>query len=272
MSVIVLSLVASLVGCGGNEKPAATEAKPEAPAAVDLGELKKSAEKVSLVPSPVAMHESLKKAGVNEALDALVPDRNLSFEGVSADIAAVKTGVALADTLLTVRSAPADKLATRINAVKAGMKALKTGTDIERTLDDVNQQVAAAGTGPRDAIEQEIEMILQVAIPEVEYEAGEQIVPLLQAGAWLEGSNLIATAIAKAGKPEAGTELLRQGPVCDYFLKYVDIAGKAKANDAVVEQLRATLTKLKEISAKPALTIEDVQEVKRQTDTVLGML
>ena len=271
MYLLVLPLVATLVGCGGQEKPASPEVKPEA-AAVNLDELKKSADKISLVPSPVAMHESLKKAGVNEPLDALVPDRTLSFEGVSADIAAVKTGVALADTLLTVQGAPAEKLSVRIGAVKSGMKALKTGTDIERTLDDVNQQVIAAGAGPRDAIEQEIEMVLQVAIPEIEYEAGEQIVPLLQAGAWLEGSNLIATAILKANKPEAGTELLRQGPVCDYFLKYVDIAGKSKTNDAVVEQLRATLTKLKEISAKPALTIEDVQEVKKQTDTVLGML
>jgi hypothetical protein len=270
MSLYALSLVATLVGCGGEEKPA--EAKPEPAAVVNLDELKKSAEKVSLVPSPTAMHESLKKAGVNESLDALVPDRTLGFEGVSPDIAAVKTGVALADTLLTVRNAPSEKLAARLGAVKSGMKVLKTGTDIERTIDDVTQQVMATAPGGREATEQEIEQLLQVMIPEVEYEAGEQIVPLLQAGAWLEGSNLIAAAILKANKPEAGTELLRQGPVCDYFLKYVDIAGKAKTNDAVVEQLRATLTKLKEISAKPALTIEDVQEVKKQTDTVLGML
>ena len=271
MSVFALALAATLVGCGGSDKPATPT--PEAqPAAVDLGELKKSAEKVSLVPSPIAMHESLKKAGIDVALDTLVPERNLSFENVPADLAAVKTGVALADALLTVRTAPADKLSARINAVKAGMKVLKTGSDIERTLDDVNQSIATVGTGPRDSIEQEIELLLQVAIPEVSYEAGEQIVPLLQAGAWLEGSNLIASAIVTAGKPEAGTDLLRQGPVCDYFLKYVDIVEKGRPNDPVVGQLRTTLTKLKEISAKPALTIEDVKEVTSQTDGILGML
>ena len=109
-------------------------------------------------------------------------------------------------------------------------------------------------------------------IPELEYEAGPQVVPLIQAGSWLEGSNLLAGAILDAKKPEVGNDMLRQPLIADYFLKYVQLEGRAKAPDEVVKQLNATLLKLKEISSKPSLVEADVKEIKAQTDTVLSML
>ena len=66
--------------------------------------------------------------------------------------------------------------------------------------------------------------------------------------------------------------MLRQPAVADYFLKYVQVEGTGKAPDEVLKQLDATLRKLKEISSKPTLTIEDVKEVKSQTDAVLALL
>jgi len=274
MLVPTLFLSTLLTGCGGEETSAPTpESKPfEVPATIDLAELNKEAEQVSLVPSPTVMQESLKKAGINEALDTQVQVRNFTFKESQVSASAVKTGVLLADALLTVRTAPPELLVQRMESVKAGMTAIKAGGDIAATIDGIIVDIKAVGAGPRDGIEQQIEELQQVLIPELKFEAGEQVVPLILAGGWLEGSNLVASAISKAGKPEAGNELLRQGPVCDYFLKYVDAAEKANANEVIVGQLRTTLNKLKEISAKPALAIEDVNEVKAQTDAVLSML
>ena len=279
MTIPMLALTALLVGCGGEEPPppATPEAKPEtappAPAAkIDLSELKKQAEQVTLVPAPKEMQKALDKANIKEALESLVQERKIAFDAKDADVAAVKTGLVLADTLLTVRTAPPEKLAERMKAVKAGMKAVKAGDDIDKTIDSLIGDIQNLGGGARDNLEQELEQMHAAVIPEIEYEAGDQIVPLIQAGAWLEGSNLLAAAIIKANRPEVANDLLRQPAVCDYFLKYVDMAGKTKANEEVVGQLRTTLEKLKEISQKPSLSLEDVQEVKKQTDTVLGML
>ena len=109
-------------------------------------------------------------------------------------------------------------------------------------------------------------------IPEIKFEAGERAVPLIQAGSWLEGSNLVSSAIINANNTTAGTELLRQPQVADYFIKYVSVEGEGKAPDEVLKQLQGTLTRLKEIASKPALTLEDVKEVKSQTDAVLALL
>ena len=192
MTIPMLALTALLVGCGGEEPPppATPEAKPEtappAPAAkIDLSELKKQAEQVTLVPAPKEMQKALDKANIKEALESLVQERKIAFDAKDADVAAVKTGLVLADTLLTVRTAPPEKLAER-------MKAVKAGDDIDKTIDSLIGDIQNLGGGARDNLEQELEQMHAAVIPEIEYEAGDQIVPLIQAGAWLEGSNLLA--------------------------------------------------------------------------------
>ena len=277
MSLSVLTLAALLVGCGGEEpkpaEPAApVAAAPVAPAAIDLTELKASAEGITLVPAPMEMQKALDKAKIADTLESLVQERKLNLEAQDPDVAAVRTGVVLADTLLTVKSAPPEKLVERMKSVQKGMTTLKAGADINATIDSLIGDIQNLGGGSRDEIVKQLDEMHAAIIPEIEYEAGEQITPLIQAGSWLEGSNLLAAAILKANRPEVANDLLRQPAVCDYFLKYVDMAGKTKANEEVVGQLRTTLEKLKEISVKPTLSIEDVQEVKKQTDTVLGML
>ena len=44
--------------------------------------------------------------------------------------------------------------------------------------------------------------------------------PLLQAGAWLEGVNLVSKAIIKEDKMEVANQLLRLEHVATYFLQY----------------------------------------------------
>jgi hypothetical protein len=273
-------LLATLIGCGGGEeqKPADAEGQAPAPAAeaappaaLKLDELKQAAQNITLVPSPAEMQKALEKGGIASKLDALVPARTLKMDTANKDVVAVRTGLVLADALLTVKSAPEDKLIERLNQVKAGLATLGAGTDIAATIDDLTARIGNKSMS-RDELVKELDDLHGAVIPEIEYEAGPQVVPLIQAGSWLGGSNLVAAAIVEANKPDAGTSMLRQPEVCDYFLKYVAIEGGSKAPDEVVQQLNATLTKLKEIASKPSLTIEDVKEVKSQTDTVLGLL
>ena len=262
-----LALLFTLVACGGEPAPAPPAAPPPA---MDLTALKQEAEKTALVPSPSALQASLTQAGVTQAIEELVPARSFTFDPARPDMVAVQTGVLLADAILTVRSAPADVLAARLTAVKAGMKAMKAGEDIDHTLDELIAQ--AGGPGPRDALVTSLEELHGVMIPELQFEAGDQIVPLILAGGWLEGSNLTTGALLKAGKGDAAGSMLQQGPICAYFLKYVDIAEKAHADDMVVKQLRATMTALQAVAQRPAATAADVQTVHDETGRLLTML
>jgi len=279
MSLSLLALTAALIGCGGEEPKTQQPApSPEAQAAaappeqLKLDELKAAAQNITLVPSPMEMQKALEQAGVQAQLEKAVQRRTMKMDVTDTDVIAVRTGVVLADALLTVKTAPPDQLVERLKLVKDGMQKLRAGDDIQTTIDELIGSVQNVGSGSRDKLVQDLDEMHGAIIPELEYEAGPQVVPLIQAGSWLEGSNLLAGAILDAKKPEVGNDMLRQPLIADYFLKYVQLEGRAKAPDEVVKQLNATLLKLKEISSKPSLVEADVKEIKAQTDTVLSML
>jgi hypothetical protein len=279
MSLSLLALTAALIGCGGEEpKTQQTAPSPEAqvpaapPEQLKLDELKAAAQNITLVPSPMEMQKALEQAGVQAQLEKAVQRRTMKMDVTDTDVIAVRTGVVLADALLTVKTAPPDQLVERLKLVKDGMQKLRAGNDIQTTIDELIGSVQNVGSGSRDKLVQDLDEMHGAIIPELEYEAGPQVVPLIQAGSWLEGSNLLAGAILDAKKPEVGNDMLRQPLIADYFLKYVQLEGRAKAPDEVVKQLNATLLKLKEISSKPSLVEADVKEIKAQTDTVLSML
>ncbi|MFN7145608.1 MAG: hypothetical protein ACK4YP_17665 [Myxococcota bacterium] len=277
-----LLLAATLLGCGG-EPTTTAEAPKDAPAqapdttpaapppTLAAADLQAQAENIALVPSPAEMQKALEKAGVAGGLSKLVPAREFKMDVENKDVVAVRTGVVLADALLTVKDAEKDVLVGRLEKVKAGMAALGAGKDIEATIDELINAVKN-DVKSRDELLKDLDDLHGAVIPEIKYEAGERVVPLVQAGSWLEGSNLVANAILTSGKIEAGNSLLRQPQVAGYFLKYVQVEGADKAPAEVLKQLEGTLKKLQEIAAKPSLATEDVTEVKSQTDTVLALL
>lgn len=277
LSPALLSAVLMLQGCSGEPAapPPTPTPPPEAPSApapsIALDELKAAAENIALVPSPAEMQKAMEKAGISDGLSKLVIERKLKVDVENKDVVAVRTGVVLADALLTVKDAPKEKLIERLTTVKVGLTALGSGADIAATIDDLNARIGNDGIS-RDDLVKELDEMHGAIIPEIKFEAGEHCVPLLQAGSWLEGSNLVAAAIIKANKPEAASQLLRQPQVADYFLKYVQVEGGGKAPDEVIKQLDATLHKLKDIAAQPTLSAEDVKTVKAETDAVLALL
>jgi hypothetical protein len=111
-----------------------------------------------------------------------------------------------------------------------------------------------------------------VMVSELEYEAGEWVVPLIQAGSWLEGANLVSAAIIKENKFDTASQLLKQPRVVEYFLKYVEREGSNKAPDQVVGKLTEVLNTLKTITSKEQLSADDVKQIQTSTTDVLSML
>ena len=276
-----LTLTAVLAACNTNQ-PAPAPPAPEQPAApapapanepapIDKAELQAEAQTVTLVPSPTEMQNALKDAGIAQGLSELVPNRAAKMDIADKDVVAVRTGAVLAWTLLTVKDAPKDKLISRMDEVKAGMTSLGAGTDINRTIDDLEGRLNSDALS-RDDLLSELDEMHGAIIPEIQFEAGDRCVPLIQAGSWLAGVNLVSTAIVKANNPTAGTKLLRQPEVADHFLTYMRTEGADKAPPEVMQKLESALTKLKEVAEKPELTIDDVKQVQAETDSVLALL
>jgi hypothetical protein len=109
-------------------------------------------------------------------------------------------------------------------------------------------------------------------VPAGSYELGDNAVPLILAGSWVEGSHLVAAAMKAENKFDGADNLLKQPAVVDYFLEYVKGEGAQQASGDLVAKLETTLGELKVIAAKPSLGKEDVERIHTATGEVLALL
>lgn len=262
-------LALALAACGGSEPapvetpaPPAAEVPPPAPAA-EPGP--------PAIPSPAAMQRTLAEAGVTQDLPAYITHGEMNLEQTDEDHAAVRTGVVLADMLLTVTASDKEQLLGQIDAIYRGMEQLEGGRDVLATLTEMRERVEADAT-TREALLEELDLLRGAVIPELEFNGRARIVPLIQAGSWLEGANLVAKAVRAAERPEIADGLLKQPEVVAYFNAYItEREGDAPA--AITDQIRAALGELDAIARKEgSLTLEDVTQVITSTDAVLALL
>lgn len=274
LRVGTLVLLATLTACG---EPAETPETPEAatPETPDLDKATleaNAAVKETLVPSPLETQKALAASGIETTIGSLVTDKTYNFETPDTDNIAVRTGVVVSDMLLTVGSIDNEKLLQQLGWLREGMKKLDGGADVDAVLADIVARVKDDSVD-RGALVLELDELSQAIIPELEFNGQERIVPLIQAGSWLEGANLLAKACKAAGKPSAADGLLKQPPVVDYFLKYVATQGAEKAPEGVTRKLEEALTELKGLSTKAEpFDDADIDKMIQITDDVLALL
>lgn len=277
----VLPLLAAIACVGGGEPtPEPAPAEPAAPPATEAAELgamdpatlaAEADRKYALVPSPVEIQAALAKAGIDTKLAELLADRTFKVEEKDTERVAVRTGAVLADALLTLQTATDEQLLTRLGHLREGMATLGGGPDVDRTIEDLTTRVKA-GAVSRPELLKEFDLLAGAVIPELEFNGVARVVPLMQAGSWLEGANLVAKAAKAKGQPAAVGDILRQPDVVAYFQEF------AKQRDAatpapIATVLDGTLATLAELSTKPdPLTDADLDAVITATESVLALL
>lgn len=276
----IMALLAAQIGCSGDSvesnSPTVEEntdaKKSGAKDKLDLNALADAVNKAELVPSPIEMEAKLKAAGLQQNLGSLIPtSKDLKVIVEDHDQVAIRTGIVMADLVLTLKTADQASVLKRLGKLKEGLQKLGAGDDIYAVIQDFEERVQDNSVS-KEALLEEFDELSQVMVSELEYEAGEWVVPLIQAGTWLEGANLVAKVMHKENKYNAADEFFRQKEIVEYFISYVDRDGKDRAPDQVVAKLVTTLKDLKNIADKPKISGADVQKIENLTDLVLNLL
>jgi len=268
MTVLLISL---FFACSGDVNT--NEAEVKSFNKLDLATLANAVDKAQLVPSPVEMQEKLAKSGLNAELGSLVttPKDFMVVVGDDNDQTAIRTGIVMADLVLTVKSAGKETILLRLGKLKEGLDKLGAGADIHSTIEDFEQRVQSAEINRRELLS-EFDDMASVMVSELEYEAGDWVVPLIQAGTWLEGANLVSKAMIKEGKYDAADDFFRQKQIVEYFISYINREGKERTSEGVATTLVETLKELKQIAAKPKLSEADVKKIEKLTSSVFALL
>ena len=266
-----------LAACSGEPEkqeaptPPPVEAPPAPPAKLNLGDLQAQASMDAMVPSPAETQLALTQAGLSSSLAKLAEQRDIKVDVADADEVAVRTGVVLAHVVLCAKTAPKEKLVLQLGQLKLGLQKLGGSEKVLKTVDDLSARVANDASG-RDDLVREMDELANVMVPEVESNLQGQSLPLLRAGAWLEGAWLVTGALQAEGKYDAATSLLRQPHVVRYFKDYLYGEGKQVGPAAIHAELQATLNTLETVVNKEALTQEDVATIHTATDGLLAKL
>jgi len=274
--ILMLSLTAA---CGGESEnvaapegeAAAAKATPKVAVKFDLASLQTNVDQIALVPAPAEMQRALGHAGLTAKLAEMVTDKSISMDVSNSDQVAVRVGVVLADLVLTVETASKERMVTRLASIKTGLEKLGAGGSLPATIDDMSNRIKNDAVSRGDLLK-EMDELSGVIIPELKYEAGDWVVPLVQAGSWLEGAHLVSGAITAESKVDSAGHLLRQPAVVDYFLTYVQREGQEKAPDEVVQKLEETLNTLKAVTGKSVLGSEEINTIHSATGNVLALL
>lgn len=257
-------------GAPGPEAGAPAAPKAEVPPPLDPA-AKQAAATQALAPSPAETRAVVERAGLGIDIATLIPTRDLVVEGASPDVLAVRTGVYLADTVLTLKEAPKDALVLRLERIHAGLSGMGAGAALLSTVASLTDKVRNDAIS-RDQLLDEVDAIVGMAVPAEGVGPTDRTGPLLQAGAWAATTNLVASAVLQSGKIEAADQLLRQKDVVEYFRRYVQAEGATKADPALVAQLDAALVALSELAGRPHLGEAEVKAIQAHTGEILALL
>ena len=69
---------------------------------IDVSKTNEQGKATALTPSPLETRMAAEKAGLTTSLASLIPQRNFDFKNTDANHTALRTGILLADTVLTI--------------------------------------------------------------------------------------------------------------------------------------------------------------------------
>ena len=222
---------------------------------------------VLMTPSPREISRAARSAGLTLPVPEL---RTYSAEAGEADHAAVQMGVLMADLALIAESAP-ERTDALLTELRAHLQRLGASEDLILELADLQGELRAGLLSERQLI-QRLDELSGVAIPELELDSAPWLVPLIQAGSWIESIHLVCLAAAGASDLEPVAGLLSQPEVIRYFQAYVDPRAHGMSETRLLWQLSRTLAVLAELTAGEALTAADLAQITTQTERVLAEL
>ena len=262
-----------LAGCPPKEDtPATDEATPaqKAPPPETRTDLAQVAANTSIVPSPTEVQEAMLHAGVDIRFDSLVQRRKMDLTA-DREAVALRTGMVLADLVLTLNHSEKDVLLADLDDLRTGLKTIGGGNDVDATLGQIAEHVQADAV-TRQELWVQVEEMREAAYGELAMEAGSQMVPLVQAGSWLEGTCLLSAAIIQSEEWGNAYNLLRQPDVVGYFLAQLKAADAEGSEIPMITLTRGTLEQIHDIARKDALEEQDVRHINDLASQLLNQL
>jgi hypothetical protein len=284
-SVALTSLL--LAGCGGGDSGPAAAVTPatapstagntepevaapeDVPTKIDIAAVRSEARTAMFVPAPTEFQAALKVSAPDVDIRKLVKDSDRPLDGKNEAVLALETGVRISTVLMSVHSKDKPAILKRMRDAREGLEALKAPASI---IDQVKQVIAdyEGGTLTDDELGPAFDVLAERINDDLERKADPNTATLVKAGGWVQGANLLSTALSSANVTGEAAALLHQPTVLEYFLRFLKESGPGRAGDPQVAAVITEMDAMMAIASKVELSSDDVAAIAKHTSAILA--
>lgn len=212
--------------------------------------------------SPLQLELKVREAGLAAALSQVLPSSLPPMPPTDEkDAVAFRTGVVFTIVLLSGRESDKDTFLSGVRSLRDGLAALGTGQGWMSQIDEAITFIENDAASREDMLK-ELDALIENSVPEEGWGPGDKTGPMVQAGAWLMGFHLTASAIVRADRADAADALLKRPDVAAFFLKYLETEDGASKASFLRRKIVEGLTELRALADKDGLTLDDVKRVE----------
>lgn len=272
-------ILVALAACG-TAPEADTTSTPEAtptleaapPATLDLSAEAPATQARIAIPTLTETQLALDAAGLQAKLSEVGVGGTFDLTKTEPDRVAVRIGVQLAHLSLHALDLPTPDLIARLQQVEDGLVLLGLSDDV---VDEVKQLIEElkAGSITREQVVQRLDQFSAHGVEALRFEGYDDIVPLIQAGVWLEGVHLVSLAALSADNVAAGQTVLKQPGVVAAFRVHAEkMFESGWVESEIVNLLRFRLAQLELAANTESWSRTELEAVQGATSAILEKL
>jgi len=262
--------LALLLACSSEPEELGAQAELTIDQSVPVASFDYRGEGVPLVPDFTEFHAQLAAKGLSGPAARHAAEVEYKPDVMVPKIAATRTGAELGALFVEAGAGELPVMAARAQRIRDGLNAINEGGPAVQGADELLAWLLT--DPPRELMLRELDDRSDAAIDHLGEHAGDEFVPLVMAGAWLQAYDLIALAMEETDDWSAGSALLTQPMVGEYFRSYTATVGKDFLPAGMTGPLTDSLDMLERATDHEPMTPEDVASIRQATESLLGML
>ncbi|MCP4917230.1 MAG: hypothetical protein GY913_09925 [Proteobacteria bacterium] len=265
-------MILALLACSGEPEPSVVPAdQPIAePAPARTQAFDYQPEGVELVPSLVELHAALAERGLQDAAARRAATIKYKPDVVVANIAAARTGAELGAFAVEASVADPAIVAERVARIRAGLDSIAPEGPASLVVMEIEEELAA-NPDPATLLAS-LDARRPTATDTLVAHGGQEILPLVAAGAWLQAYALLAGAMLDAGTFEGAHSLFYRPQIGEYFAEYTATVGAEVIPGGLLGPLEVNLQTMKALTHSDPMSEDEVRKLEEACSELLGML
>lgn len=225
---------------------------------------------VELVPSLVELHATLAEHGLERAAAEKAAQVSYKPDVVVTNIAAARTGAELGALAIEAGVTDPAIVAERVARIRAGLDSIHPEGPASLVVIGIEEELLA-NPDPATLLAS-LDARRGTAVDTLVDHGGQEIVPLVAAGAWLQAYALIAAAMQETGVTAPAHALFHRPAIGEYFAAYTATVGAEVIPSGLLGPLEVNLQTMKVLTESDPMTAEQVRKLEEACDELLGML